>query len=159
MWHPKPRHQQQLHKLWCTPLHCRSTLPRKRPRTLPPNGKRMLWLAQRRHDCRRHNWCHHSSCWVSLVLASHLWHIDRFLAIHNNHLRRAHRVRCAFWKTQTIWRPLLTPHPKLQRPHATQVRLLFHSESKILNHNIKTINPSTYPSTSKLCPAKSASTK
>jgi hypothetical protein len=99
MWHSKPRQKHHMFKLRRSPKHGWPTLPWKRPRTLPSNGKRMLWLAQRWHDCGRRYRCHYNPCWVRLVLGIHLRHIDKFLAIHlaihDNYFRRTNLARRA----------------------------------------------------------------
>ena len=122
MWHSKPRHKHQ-----CT--NCGAPLytvgqrypgsDREHYRRMEnecfglPNGGMIVGIVI---------WCHHSPCRVRLVLASYRLTVDffQFSGHYNNHLRLAHRVRRTFWKTQTIWRALLIPHPKrsVHMPHS-----------------------------------------
>ena len=106
MWYPKPRRCKGVLQLRRTALYCWATVQAKRTRTLQTNGRRMLRLTQRRHDCSpsfRHN---NHTRWLGTVSAVNRIHrqlqlLEPLLALDHNHLRHPHPRRRNIRTTKT----------------------------------------------------------
>ena len=139
VWDSKPRYCYNMLQLRSTPLHSRSAIHRKRTRTLPESGKRMLWSPKWRSNSQPSIWCNNSPHRLKLVPANNLQHKHKLLAPHTSDHWIADCCRCNLRAPKTI--AFHSRHS--QSSHLKQIRLLFHSENSILANSKKRIRPRT----------------